>query len=430
MKRMSGVSSCMVGLWLAVFLLAAESHAQVRIKPRGSWKIKEPIVKITDPPGDARAEARGSGEVVTSGRSQVLQLKPFASVRNSTKETAGVYAEVVLEFWRYYETTRVSSGEVWICVRTKKDPKIVGTLTTQNPFFDPNAHMTLEVQVEEVDRIGYNKYREKGPKHVFPVWEHHLHNDLKVEEDKYPPGTRKPKGDNAGTLVLDVPSTYFEVPKGKFHKEVYEVRYYKVWGKFRVWAGIKAVAPLSVRKTRIAELRTFAEIDAHKSILKTWTALMARAEKLVNLDTGVLTEVGESGLAEANFETTLNLIVDSTYTAPGVLAADVDIYPKTVNLNGRGEWVTCNLQLPEGYDVADIDVASIRMDNSLEVQRSHLLRWLGKLMLEFDRSEVLAMLGLGEADLTLTGELNSGLRFEGSDTIRVVDRPAWLWWPF
>jgi hypothetical protein len=40
-------------------------------------------------------------------------------------------------------------------------------------------------------------------------------------------------------------------------------------------------------------------------------------------------------------------------------------------------------------------------------------------MVKFDKAEVTALLGVGEATLTITGEVN-GTPFEGSDSIRVI----------
>ena len=44
------------------------------------------------------------------------------------------------------------------------------------------------------------------------------------------------------------------------------------------------------------------------------------------------------------------------------IPADVDIVPDTLNLSSKGKWITCFIQLPEGYDVADISSCSILFD--------------------------------------------------------------------
>lgn len=111
-----------------------------------------------------------------------------------------------------------------------------------------------------------------------------------------------------------------------------------------------------------------------------------------------------------------------------VVSLDVEIYPPILNLKSKEEWITCSIRSPKGCDVGDIDVASIRLEDSLEVQRSSLPHWWGLLTVKFDRSEVEAMLGPGETELTLTGEFTCGARFEGSDTIRVIDPGKKVGW--
>ena len=105
---------------------------------------------------------------------------------------------------------------------------------------------------------------------------------------------------------------------------------------------------------------------------------------------------------------------------------DVSIRPRLLSLESTGRWITGSIRSPEGCEVEDIDVASIRLEDSLEVQRSYLSRRGGKLTVRFDQSQLLAMVEPGEVELTLTGEFASGLRFQASDTIRVINGRAWL----
>lgn len=106
----------------------------------------------------------------------------------------------------------------------------------------------------------------------------------------------------------------------------------------------------------------------------------------------------------------------------------VSIQPRILRIESRGKWVTCSIRTGQGCDVGDIDVAGIRLEDTLEVQRSRLYPWWGTLAVKFNRSEVLAMVGLGEVELTLTGQFRSGLEFTASDTIRVIDTSGWWWW--
>jgi hypothetical protein len=111
---------------------------------------------------------------------------------------------------------------------------------------------------------------------------------------------------------------------------------------------------------------------------------------------------------------------------PTTVEAAIDINPDTLNLRSKGKWITCYIEWPEEYDVADIDVGSILLEGLLEVQHSDVQDDV--LMVEFDRQDVIAYIELvlgiePPADVTLmvTGELNDGTPFEGSDTIRVID---------
>lgn len=49
---------------------------------------------------------------------------------------------------------------------------------------------------------------------------------------------------------------------------------------------------------------------------------------------------------------------DTACTAP-IITATIDIDPDTLNLKSNGQWITAYIELPDGYDVANIDVSSI-----------------------------------------------------------------------
>ncbi len=104
------------------------------------------------------------------------------------------------------------------------------------------------------------------------------------------------------------------------------------------------------------------------------------------------------------------------------IEAVIDIYPDTLNLTSRGRWITCYIWLPEGYDVAAIDPDTILLEGELEAAWSWIDEEEQVLMVKFSRSEVQEMLQPGEIELTVTGELLNGTKFEGSDTVRVIDK--------
>jgi len=129
------------------------------------------------------------------------------------------------------------------------------------------------------------------------------------------------------------------------------------------------------------------------------------------------------------------------------ITATVDIDPDTLNLKSNGEFVTTYMQLPEGYDVANIVLETVQMDGIQAVTDtqygfvtdpdSYLLDLDGDgiaetRMVKFDRATVRDIFttmmdyeeGVKFYDLTLTvaGEFVDGTLFEGTDTIMVIKK--------
>lgn len=116
----------------------------------------------------------------------------------------------------------------------------------------------------------------------------------------------------------------------------------------------------------------------------------------------------------------------SVFTANGIVtvvgsplvSAVLDMVPKTLNLRSKGKWITAYIELPEDYNVGDINASTILLNDEVPAESSKVCGT--KLMVRFDRSEVIALLPqIGEAELTITGTLFDGTPFEGSDTIIV-----------
>jgi N-acetylneuraminic acid mutarotase len=114
-------------------------------------------------------------------------------------------------------------------------------------------------------------------------------------------------------------------------------------------------------------------------------------------------------------------------TAPALLCVDID--PNTLSLKSNGRWVTAYIELPEGYDVSDINVSTIMLNGTVpsELRPTAIGDYdsdgVPDLMVKFNRTAVSELvlsqsIKYGNVTLTMTGELYDGTTFEGSDVIR------------
>jgi len=119
--------------------------------------------------------------------------------------------------------------------------------------------------------------------------------------------------------------------------------------------------------------------------------------------------------------------VDRYPLMPPPIKAHVEMYPSVLNTRSKGNWVTCYLELEEGYSAADINVSTILLNMSIPA-RLHPTSLgdsdgdgIPDLMVKFEREPLLTALPSGDtADLIVTGSLFDGTRFRGHQTVRVV----------
>ena len=147
--------------------------------------------------------------------------------------------------------------------------------------------------------------------------------------------------------------------------------------------------------------------------------------------TGIVVEVKMSYL-----DTLLHLEIVETnlWGAPPTASATIDMDPDTLNLRSKGQWITAYIQLPAKYNAADINATTVLLNGTISPvldpkyefvtnPSEYLVDYnedgILERMVKFDKAEVMALLGVGETTLTITGEVN-GEKFEGSDNIRVI----------
>lgn len=134
----------------------------------------------------------------------------------------------------------------------------------------------------------------------------------------------------------------------------------------------------------------------------------------------------------------INDVSDDPFTIVTIREALVDLDPDTLNLKSNGRYVNAFTTLPEGFSVYDIDTGSIGISM---ISGDQITPTLGidptftpvigdrdedgilDLTVKFDRQAVIAIPLLpGDRSITVSFKLNNGIKFEGSDTIRVIDR--------
>jgi len=110
---------------------------------------------------------------------------------------------------------------------------------------------------------------------------------------------------------------------------------------------------------------------------------------------------------------------------PLEIEATIDLVPDTLYLDKKGKWVSCYIELPEGYNVIDIAVSTIMLNDTVQAELKptsigdYDSDGIADLMVKFERAKVMPLLKVGLVTLTVTGEVK-GTPFEGSDTIKVI----------
>jgi signal peptidase len=115
----------------------------------------------------------------------------------------------------------------------------------------------------------------------------------------------------------------------------------------------------------------------------------------------------------------------------GPIPATVDIDPDALNPGSQGNFVTAYIELPEGWQVDEIDIHTVQLclEEDCTNAEEHPTAVGGEdqdgipdRMVKFSREAVVALLDGRTGDMTfrVRGEV-SGSTFEGTDTIRVLD---------
>ena len=111
-----------------------------------------------------------------------------------------------------------------------------------------------------------------------------------------------------------------------------------------------------------------------------------------------------------------------------IISATIDFEPDTFNLQSKGKWVTTYIELPEEYDVSDVNISTLILNSQVQA-KPHLFEvgdydsdGITDLMVKFDRSTLQEILEVGQdVEITVSGLLTDETPFEGSNVIRVIN---------
>jgi len=122
---------------------------------------------------------------------------------------------------------------------------------------------------------------------------------------------------------------------------------------------------------------------------------------------------------------------------PPFATATIDIDPDTLNLRSKGKWITAYIELPEGYNIEDINVSTIMLNDTVPAELRPVTigdyddDGIPDLMVKFERAEVISYIIANinvtklfeerfmTISLTITGYLNDGIQFKGDDAVRI-----------
>jgi hypothetical protein len=108
------------------------------------------------------------------------------------------------------------------------------------------------------------------------------------------------------------------------------------------------------------------------------------------------------------------------------IEAVVEVHPDVLNPRSKGRWVTCYIEVPEGYDPAGIDVSTVLLNETVPAEEDptevgdHDGDGIPDLMVKFSRSELVDVLPHGqEVGVRVSGKVGDAW-FGGVDAVRVL----------
>ena len=149
-------------------------------------------------------------------------------------------------------------------------------------------------------------------------------------------------------------------------------------------------------------------------------------QKLSHGQNGVTMQIDSNG--DGIFEKTV--IAGNELTPDEIILQTetiVDLKPDSLNLKSDGQDITAYTELPNGYNISDIDPTTVKFNNQISAQSKPTAigdynnNGMPDLMVKFDRQAVQNILTTGdEISISVSGNLKNGKFFAGQDLIKVI----------
>lgn len=188
------------------------------------------------------------------------------------------------------------------------------------------------------------------------------------------------------------------------------------------------------------------EIYSNGVLIKSITGIPQNASGItsVTLSTGISDNTAYNWRARAydgdRYGAWMNMAAFSIHLPSTNITATIEFEPETLNKKSQGKWVTVEIELPPGYRVADINIASIRLNGvvpaelqpySFECEHEQESEHeqedkcehehkRSELKVKFNRNKVVAILPAGEKVRVIVTGTVGATTFEGFDRIRVI----------
>ncbi len=109
--------------------------------------------------------------------------------------------------------------------------------------------------------------------------------------------------------------------------------------------------------------------------------------------------------------------------------AYVDIVPDWLSLDTKEDWINVYVELPAGLPVEDVEVSTLRLNDTVSPEKRQFFvgdyddDGIPDMMLKFSRQKISQIVQSdNDFELTVTGRLKNGLRFEGSHSLKAIGK--------